>query len=119
MTREELAEEFARKMMERVRDEAVRDCDALLLPQASSNIARRWRESGVHPDVVRMFIADVVDHCVFKLFDAIDNGAIHLTYRSTDGSECDLTRDGHGEMAGNFAGDGYRQLYCRERFADD
>jgi hypothetical protein len=37
-----------------------------------------------------------------------------------NGTQVDLTKDGHGELAGWYLGsDGWRATYSKERFVDD
>ena len=114
-------EEFAKTLVEQVRDAAIRSCDGQLRPNAGSPIAQRWRQgasgAGVPPSVV---IPDCVDEAVFYLLQAIDQGLLQLTFRSSDGKMVDLPRDGLGELSGWYMGSGgWRAMYSKERFEDD
>ena len=113
-------EEFARILVERVRDAAVRDCDGLLQPNAASPAAKRWRKTFQKPESLRTVIPDAVDEVVFSLLRAVDEGGLRLKFVSSSGKEIDLTEDGLGELAGWYMGSGgWRSMFSRERFADD
>lgn len=51
-------EEFARLLVEEVRDAAVRSCDNLLDPHAASPAAKRWREAALTDQLIRTAIPD-------------------------------------------------------------
>lgn len=112
-------EEFARLVVQLVRDEAVGNCDRLLSPQAKSPTAQRWQQAG-NPTAVKIAIPDAVDQAVAALLHAIDEGGLRLKFVSSTGNEIDLTKDGHGELVGWYLGSGgWRQKYSGERFVDD
>ena len=112
-------EEFAKLLMREVRDQAIRGNDALLEPHARSPVAMRWRQAG-SPDVVKTVIPDVVDEVLFRLLNAIDQGALRLKFVSSSGKDVDLTEEGLSELAGWYMGsDGWREAYSEERFVDD
>lgn len=113
-------EEFARILVEQVRDAAVRNCDGLLQLNATSRAAKRWRDSTLKPESLRTVIPDAVDEAVFSLLRAVDEGGLRLKFLSSSGREVDLTEEGLGELAGWYMGSGgWRSMYSRERFADD
>lgn len=110
-------EEFGRILVQRVRDAAVNSCDQQLAEHARSPIAKRWREAS---DKAVTMIPDCVDETIFHLLQAIDQGAIQLSFRSENGEFIDLTQDGQSELAGWFmAHGGWRSTYATERFNDD
>jgi hypothetical protein len=115
-------EEFARVLVQQVRDAAVRSCDRQLRPMAGSPVARRWRESagggqGPSADIV---IPDCVDETIFYLLQAIDQGLLHLKFVSGSGKEIDLTQEGLGELSGWYmCSGGWRAMHSEERFVDD
>ena len=112
-------EEFAEILVRQVRDAAVRNCDALLQPNAASRAAKRWRQSTVKSESLRTIIPDVVDEVVFSLLQAIDQGSLRMKFVS-GGAEVDLTAEGLGELAGWYMGHGgWRAMFSRERFEDD
>lgn len=110
-------EEFARTLVQQVRDAAIRNCDALLLPQASSPPARRWRDLAATADALRAVIPDVVDQAVFEVLRAIDEGFLPLRYVSSSGREINLA-DGLGELSGWYMG-AWREKHSTERHFDD
>lgn len=111
--------EFAAALIREVRDEAIRDCDARLLPQAKSPIAISWRKAKVDQEIARVLIPDVVDAALFSLLNAIDGGRLNLKFRSQDGKEIDLSTEGLGELAGWYGGGGgWLSKYSKERYFD-
>ncbi|MDC3982184.1 hypothetical protein [Polyangium jinanense] len=113
-------EEFARKLVQQVRDVAIRNCDALLQPQAGSPAAHRWRALDATSSDIRVVVPDAVDEAVFGVLQAIDQGLLRLKYVSSSGREVDLTEEGLGELAGWYMGSGgWRAMYSAERFVDD
>jgi hypothetical protein len=111
-------EEFAQLLVRSVRDRAIRSSDVQSRPDVEGPIAKRWKAAGVEKaDVV---IPDCVDGAVFFLLEAIDQGAIRLTFKSSSGTLVDLTQEGLGEMAGWYMGSGgWRAQYSSERLVDD
>jgi len=113
-------EEFAKLLVENVRDAAIRNCDDLLQPQANSPVARRWRDTKVAPSSLDAIIPDVVDEVVFSLLQAIDEGALRMKFISRTGREVDLTEEGLGELSGWYIGSGgWRAMFSKERYEDD
>ena len=113
-------EEFARTLVRQIRDAALRNCDALLQPQAGSPVARRWRGLQASPSDLGVVIPDAIDEAVFSLHQAIDQGVLRLKYVSSGGREVDLTEEGLGELSGWYMGSGgWRAMYSAERFTDD
>lgn len=116
-------EEFAKRLVNHVRDAAIQSNDRALLPTARYELARRWKQAagdGSPEDFARVIIPDVVDDTLYYLLQAIDDGSLKLTYTASNGSAVDLTTDGLGELAGWLSGsDGWIETYSRERFADD
>ena len=116
-------EEFAKRMIEFVRDASIQSNDRALLPTARYALAKRWAKAAAEEspvDFARVLIPDIVDDTIFYLLHAIDQGGLRLTYTASNGVAVDLTTQGLGELAGWFAGgDGWRALYSKERFVDD
>jgi hypothetical protein len=113
-------EEFARTLVQQVRDAAIRSCDALTQPQAGSPVARRWKSLDATSSDLRVVIPDAVDEAVFAVLQAIDQGLLRLKYVSTGGREVDLTEEGQGELSGWYMGSGgWRAMFSAERFVDD
>jgi hypothetical protein len=117
-------EEFARILIQHVRDAAIRNCDLLVKPDVTAVTARRWRKairSGSPELLAREAIPDIVDATLFFLLFAIDDGLLRLSYTARNGRVVDLNTDGERELAGWYVGkgDGWLPLYSKERFVDD
>ena len=116
-------EEFAKALIQQVRDAAIRSCDLRLSTESASAVANRWRDavknvSGV--DAVVMSVPDIVDEVVFQFLRAIDQEQLELLYKASTGTVVDLSQDGLGELSGWFMGSGgWRSAYATERFVDD
>ena len=116
-------EEFAKIIVQQVRDAAIRSCDGALQPSATYPVAKRWREAAAGDGlraISNVVIPDAVDEAVFNLLRAIDNGHLKLTFTTSKGKQTDLQKDGLGELAGWHMGSGgWRAMYSKERSADD
>jgi hypothetical protein len=116
-------EEFAKLLVQLVRDEAIQNGDFSLSSQARGPTARRWQQAASHQsclEFARTIIPDIVDETVFYLLNAIDNGSLKLKFVASNGTQLDLTKDGHSELAGWYLmSDGWRATYSKERFVDD
>jgi hypothetical protein len=115
-------EEFAKLLMTEVRDRAVASCDDLLKPHANSPIAKRWRsalDSCSSRDLALLMIPDCVDETLFYLLEAIDSGAMRLSFVARDGKMVDLAKEGMAELAGWFAGGVWKSQYSEQRYIDD
>ena len=114
-------EEFAKILIEWVRDTAIRSNDRRL--NAEHVIAKRWREaaaSGSPELFAKVLIPDVVDDTLFYLLHAIDDGLLKLSFTASNGKTVDLSTDGLSELAGWYMGsDAWRARYAKERFVDD
>ncbi len=115
-------EEFARLLVNLVRDLAVADVGLSLRPDATDVCAVRWRkkmQAGSPASFAAEIIPDCVNVAIFYLLDAIDNG-LRLSFTASSGKTIDLTEAGGGEMAGYFIGSGgWRAMYSKQRFNDD
>ena len=111
-------EEFAKLLVEQVRDAAIRSCDRRLRPDARSVTAQNWHKamSAGSETLASILISDCVDEAVFYLLHAIDDGMIQLRFISHDGKEVELNES--GELAGWYVGyeDGWIGRFSRERF---
>jgi hypothetical protein len=116
-------EEFAKLLVEQVRDNAISASDANLADGVEHDVAKRWRQSAprAHLDsVAKVLIPDVVDCAVFYLLEAIDQGLLQLSFKSSDGKTVDLPEEGFGELAGWYMGSGgWRAMFSQERYVDD
>jgi hypothetical protein len=116
-------EEFAKTLVQLVRDAAIQGSDMTLRPTVRARVADRWRAAARDEDATgfaRVVIPDVVGEAIFYLLHALDNGDLRMTFTSTNGRIVDLTDEGLGEMAGWYMGSGgWREMYSKERFTDD
>ena len=116
-------EEFARTLVEQVRDATIQSSDREFQPNAKSPVAARWKEAATHSTpqaLAEVLIPDIVDDTLFYLLNAIDQELLHLKFVSSSGKEIDLVEDGLGELSGWYMGsDGWRAMHSKERFADD
>jgi hypothetical protein len=118
-------EEFAKLLMQHVRDSAIASCDILRNPDCNSVDAKRWRkhqQSGQTDDLLGEVIPDCVDTALFYLLDAIDEGVLQISFKSSSGRMVDLVEEGESEMAGWSAMGGtagWRARFSKERFNDD
>ena len=115
-------EEFAKILVQEVRDSAITSSDVALRPNAAGPTAKRWKKAaaGDPASFARMIIPDVVDDTVFQLLRAIDGRLIKLTFTASNGKKVDLTADGLSELAGWYMGSGgWRAMYSKERLIDD
>lgn len=109
-------EEFARKLVTAVRDEAIKSCDANARPAAQNVVAKRWLDARAAGEAATVIVPDTVDEALFFLFTAIDQGVLRLTYTTDEGMTVDLSEEGMGELAGWYIGpDGWRHRYSSER----
>jgi hypothetical protein len=116
-------EEFAKILVEQVRDASIQSNDVALAPTGVSPVAKRWAKSAKEDrsvDFGRVLVPDIVDDTVFYLLHAIDEGLLRLSYVASNGNTVDLTLQGRSELAGWYIGSGgWREMYSKERFVDD
>jgi hypothetical protein len=116
-------EEFAKILVQRVRDEAIRSSDRLMRPDARSPVAERWRKAareGRPDNLANVLIPDVVDDTIFYFLQAIDQELLQLSFRASNGKSVELPSEGLGELSGWFMGSpGWREMFAKERFVDD
>jgi hypothetical protein len=113
-------EEFARKLIKSVRDQAIQQSDTLLEPQATGAAAKRWKRFRAPPEEMQRIVADTVDQALFYLLVSIDNSDLSLTYTADNGKQVDLASEGFGELAGWYlAEDGWRAEFSSERVFDE
>jgi hypothetical protein len=116
-------EEFAKILIEQVRDSAVRSCDEQMLPSRNTPIAKRWRailNTGDIEELQKMMISDCIDETLFYLLQAVDQGLLNISFNATNGKRIDLPEEGLGELSGWYMGSGgWRSQYSKLRFTDD
>ncbi|HEY1380577.1 MAG TPA: hypothetical protein VGF55_27495 [Gemmataceae bacterium] len=114
-------EEFAKTLVERVRDAAIQSNDRIL--QEEHVIAKRWRQAaaGGSPQAfAKVLIPDVVDSTIAHLLGAIDQEVLRLSFTASNGKSIDLTTVAtqSGELSGWYGGE-WCEKYTKERFVDD
>jgi hypothetical protein len=116
-------EEFAKILVESVRDAAIRSNDRTL--SASHVIAKRWKEaaaSGSLEVFAKVLISDIVDSTISHLLNAIDQELLRLSFMGSTGKSLDLTTVAQesGELSGWYkGGGGWCEKYSKERCVDD
>ena len=115
-------EEFAKILVEKVRDAAIQSGDRRFQANARSPVARRWKDlarDATPEEFAKALIPDIVDDAMSYLLHAVDDGLLKLSYTASNAIVVDLTADGLGELAGWYGGsDGWRTMYAKERFVD-
>lgn len=117
-------QEFAQRLMQRVRDMAIQNCDMLATLKGPRHRAVRWRkaaQSGSPQTLLREAIPDIVGNTLFYLLYAIDEGWLKLTYTAENGKTISLHEGLPGELAGlmHAGPEGWITEYSRERSVDD
>jgi hypothetical protein len=115
-------EEFARILVQAVRDAAIQSNDRTL--REEHVVAKRWKAaaSGSAEAFARVLIPDIVDSTISHLLGAVDQELLRLSFTASSGKCVDLTTVAKesGEMSGWYRGSGgWREEYTKERFIDD
>ena len=115
--------EFAKILVQQVRDTSIQSADANSHPEARHVVAKRWKKvlaDGKVEPVAKVLIPDIVDDTVCNLLRAIDQGLLQISFTASNGKIVNLPADGLGELTGWYMGsDGWRATYSHERFIDD
>lgn len=114
--------EFARILVEQVRDPAIQSCDMTLNRDGKYATAIRWREARARctpKEFAAMLIPDIVDSVLFHLLHAIDGGSLEVTFSASSGKSVNLTQEGMSELAGWYASKDWPKAYSKERWFDD
>ncbi len=121
---QDAAEEFARDLMRRVRDEAIDACDILVSEEQSRTHGAPWSralgpDSAGERELFRTLIPEVVDIVLFHLLNAIDNDDLELSL-TVGGTSLRLSQIGEREMAGWLAcgRGGWVDRFSERRFYD-
>src|SRR5438477_117995 len=118
-------EEFAKILVQVVRDAAIQSCDRNFRPEAGNPVAKRWREAAARntsETFAKVLIPDIVDSTISHLLGAIDQELLRLSFTASNRKSVDLTTVANesGELSGWYrGGDGWREKYSKERFIDD
>jgi hypothetical protein len=116
-------EEFAKTLVQHVRDGAIRNCDKRLREDAKGTIAARWKKLVTDESsaaIIRALLPDIVDSAIAQLLWAIDQELLRSIFMTSNGKNVDLSVEGAGQLEGWYMGhEGWRQKYSRERFVDD
>ncbi len=111
-------EEFAKALVEWVRDAAIQSNDRIL--EEKHAIGKRWKEaaaSGPPEEFAKVLIPDVVDSTIAHLLGAIDQDVLRLSFTAANGKSVDLTTETDG-LSGLYGGE-WCEKYSKERFIDD
>jgi hypothetical protein len=115
-------EEFARVLVQHVRDAAIGSSDRRMQSNSRSPVAKRWREAARStPEAfANVLIPDIVDDTIFYFLQALDQQVLALLFEASNGKRVDLPKEGLGELSGWYMGSsGWRAMYAKERFNDD
>jgi hypothetical protein len=115
-------EEFAKIVIEHVRDAAIHSCDQNLQSGVENPIAKRWREAlGNRPEsLAKLLIPDIVDSAISHLLGAIDQEVLRLSFTSSSNRSVDLVGEGLGELSGWYKGSGgWCEKYSKQRMVND
>jgi hypothetical protein len=116
-------EEFARLLVQKVRDATIQSSDRRMRPDSRSPVANRWKEAvstGSPEALANTLIPDIVDDTIFYLLQAVDQELLPLTFIASNGKSVDLPKEGLGELSGWYMGSsGWRAMFTKERFNDD
>jgi hypothetical protein len=115
-------EEFAKVLVQHVRDAAIQSSDRKARADSRSPVAKRWREAarGGVRELMDTLIPDIVDDTIFYFLQAIDQELLAITFVASNGKRVDLPKDGLGELSGWYMGSpGWRAMFSQERFHDD
>ena len=113
--------EFAKLIVENIRDMAIKSCDVqLYATNMRSPMAKRWKDAkNANTDkFAEMVISDAVDDAIFYLLLAVDDGVLNISFNTSDGKKVALDGDIIGELGGWYIGD-WRKEHSTQRFFDD
>lgn len=116
-------EEFAKVLVERVRDLAIQANERMFAQEHV--IAQRWKEAaaaGSFEEFARIIVPDVVGSTISHLLGAIDQEFLRISFTASNGKSVDLTAFAKesGELSGWYSGGGgWCEMYSKERFVDD
>jgi hypothetical protein len=112
-------EEFAKLLVEWVRDAAIRSNDSVF--GETHAVAKRWKEaaatSGSLETFAKIIIPDIVDSTIAHLLGAIDQEVLRLSYISAEGKSVDLATATDG-LSGLY-GSEWCEKFTKERYIDD
>ena len=120
--RDEL-QRFAQMLMLLVRDQSIKDCDALAARRMGGEDGKRWRDLLADRRAraaVQELIPDIVDQVLFRLLNALDQGDMPVAWQRADGSYVDLYDLGKSEMAGWLVArdaEGWRARHSLQRWS--
>jgi len=121
MSKEETIE-FAKLLIQNVRDLAIKSCDVQLhATNMKSPTAKRWRDAKNSGDIDKFgetIISDCVDDTIFYFLLAIDEGLLNVSFTLSNGKSVALTNDITGELGGSYMGE-WRSKYSNERYSID
>jgi hypothetical protein len=111
-------EEFAKTLVDWVRDAAIRSCDKTF--ESNGVTGKRWKEAAVSnssPEAfAKVIIPDIVDSTIAHLLGAIDQEVLRLSFTAASGKTLDLATETDG-LSGLYGGE-WCKKYTKERFID-
>jgi hypothetical protein len=111
-------EEFAKLLVEWVRDAAIRSNDGVFAGKHA--IAKRWKEAAASSspeDFAKVIIPDIVDSTIAHLLGAIDQEVLQLSFTAASGKSIDLAKATDG-LSGLYGAE-WCEKYTKERYIDD
>jgi hypothetical protein len=111
-------EEFAKILVEWVRDAAIRSNDSVFAGRHA--IAKRWKEAAASSspeEFAKVLIPDIVDSTIAHLLGAIDQEVLRLSFTAANGKSVDLATATDG-LSGLYGAE-WCEEYTKERFIDD
>jgi hypothetical protein len=111
-------EEFAKILVEWVRDAAIRNCDMTF--RSNGVTGKRWKElvasSNSSEAFAKEIIPDIVDSTIAQLLGAIDQEVLPLSFTAANGKSVDLATATDG-LSGLYGAE-WCKKYTKERFID-
>jgi hypothetical protein len=118
----EVLNEFAKILVQTVRDSAIESSDSNMNESAKHVMAIRWKQVANKGDIknlLKVIIPDIVDETIFYLLQCIDTGELKLNYSLKDGQTFKLVDNPPGELAGHYLrNDGWIDQYSNQRKND-
>ncbi len=118
---EEKLNEFAKKIVNNIRDQAIEECDAnLSFTNLDNPITKRWYDAmqkGDFKEFAKNIIADAVDSALFHVLHSVDYEDFDIAYKIDD-VKYELGKEYSGELAGYYMGS-WVQEFSQQRYYND
>ena len=113
-------QEFAKILIENVRDDSIECCDGAFLEEHDVTKCLQEAAQKSPEELAKALIPSVVDYTIFYLLNAIDNSILKVSFTASNGKTVDLTEEGLAELAGWYAGaGGWCEQFSKQRIVDD